>query len=80
MATVLRQAIADKEAQEELVRATDLDWVIVRPGGLTDRPAAGKYQVGTAVKAGQVSRADVAEFVLQQFSDDTYLRQAVSIS
>lgn len=80
--TVLRKTMDDKERQEKLVMASDRDWIIVRPGGLTDGPATGVYQSGLDPKitAGQVSRADVAAFVLQQLGDDTYLRQAPAIT
>jgi putative NADH-flavin reductase len=80
MRTILKAAYEDMERQEEAIRGSDLDWIIVRPGGLTDNPATGNYKVGLDVKAGQVARADVAAFLLQQTIDDTYLRQAVSIS
>ncbi len=82
MKTVLRKAIEDKERQEALVKASGLDWIIVRPGGLTDGPATGQYRAGLdpKISAGQVSRADVAAFVLQQLADDTYLRQAPAIT
>ncbi len=82
MKSILRKPMEDKERQEALVKASDLDWTIVRPGGLTDGPATGVYQVGTGgkVQAGQIARADVAAFVLKQLSDMTYLRQTPAIS
>ena len=46
MKTALRGAMADKEKQEAIVRESGLEWIIVRPGGLTDDPATGKYRVG----------------------------------
>ena len=82
MRTVLRKAMEDKEAQEALLRASDLEWTIVRPGGLTDGPATGNYHAGVdpAIKAGQVARADVAAFVLAQLDDRQYVRKAPSIT
>jgi len=82
MKSVLRKPMEDKERQEALVKASDLDWTIVRPGGLTNGPATGRYQSGldTKIGAGQVSRADVAAFVLKQLTDSTYLHQAPAIS
>lgn len=82
MKTVLKKAMDDKERQEALVQQSGLDWTIVRPGGLTDGPATGQAKAGLDAKitAGQVSRADVAAFVLQQLADDTYLHQAPAIS
>lgn len=82
MNTVLKKAMDDKERQEALVKASGFDWIIVRPGGLTNGPATGSYKAGVDVKltAGQVSRADVAAFVLLQLDDDTYLHQAPAIT
>lgn len=82
MKTVLRKAMADKEQQEALVRASSLDWTIVRPGGLTDGPATGRYRAGTEkdISAGQVARADVAAFILEEIDSGRYLRQTPAIS
>jgi putative NADH-flavin reductase len=82
MKTVLRKAYEDKERQEQLVRDSSLDWVIVRPGGLTNGPTTGEYKFGLdpSIVAGQVSRADVAAFVLQQLTDDTFLHQTPAIT
>ena len=82
MKTVLRKAYADKERQEQFVRESGLDWIIVRPGGLTNGPATGEYDFGLdpSISGGQVCRADVAAFTLQQLSDDTFLHQTPAIS
>lgn len=82
MKTVLRKAYEDKERQEQFVRESGLDWIIVRPGGLTNGPATGEYEFGLdpAIGGGQVSRADVAAFVLQQLADDTFLHQTPAIA
>jgi len=82
MKTALKKPMEDKERQEALVKASGLDWTIVRPGGLTDGPATGSYKSGLdpRITAGQVTRADVAAFVLQQLTNDTYLRKAPAIT
>ena len=82
MATVLRKAMQDKEEQEKIVKASGLDWTIVRPGGLTDGPRTGNYRYGIDPKitAGQVSRADVAEFILKELTDTQFLRKAPAIT
>jgi uncharacterized protein YbjT (DUF2867 family) len=82
MKSALKRPMEDKERQEAAVMASGLDWIIVRPGGLTDNPATGSYKAGLdkTIVAGQVSRADVADFVLQQVTDDTYLRKTPAIS
>ncbi len=82
MSTVLKKPMEDKERQEQLVRESGLDWIIVRPGGLTDGPRTGVYEAGVDGKIGfgQISRADVADFVLTQLTDATYLHQAPAVS
>ena len=58
--------------QEWIVKSSGLDWTIVRPGLLTDRPATGRYRVLTASKDwqfGVISRADVADFLVQLIID-----------
>jgi putative NADH-flavin reductase len=81
---LLRYAIADHERQESVVRASGLDWTIVRPGQLTDGPRTGVYQHGfpegfRGIKT-RISRTDVAEFMLKQVSDARYLRECPGIS
>ncbi|HSN74082.1 MAG TPA: SDR family oxidoreductase [Anaerolineae bacterium] len=82
MKTALKKPMEDKERQEALVKASELDWTIVRPGGLTNGPATGQYKSGLdpKISAGQVARADVAAFVLQQLTDDTYVLKAPAIT
>src|SRR5262249_43493640 len=41
---ILKRPFADHERQEELVRQSGLEWVIARPGGLTNGPARGRYR------------------------------------
>ncbi len=78
----LKKAMADKEEQEKAIRESGLDWIIVRPGGLTDGPKTGQYTFGTDPKivARQISRADLADFVLRQLIDDAFLHQAVAVT
>lgn len=75
--TALYDLMADKARQEEIVMGSDLDWTIVRPGGLTDGPRTGEYVHGVDVNAtaGPISRADVAEFLLQIVQTSDYLRE-----
>ncbi|WP_258183824.1 NAD(P)-dependent oxidoreductase [Chroococcidiopsis cubana] len=75
---VLKRIYDDKDRQEAEIRSSNLDWIIVRPGFLTNQPAKGSYRVLTdltGVTASHISRADVAAFVLQQLTDDRYLHQ-----
>jgi putative NADH-flavin reductase len=79
---VVKNVYEDKERQEEEIKRSDLDWVIVRPARLTDGPAKGKYRIflGGSYTAKKISRADVASFMLAQLSDDTYVHKTPVIS
>jgi uncharacterized protein YbjT (DUF2867 family) len=57
--------ITAKTAAEADLRARDLDWTIVRPGGLTDAPATGRIRLAPPpVPAGTIPRADVAALIV----------------
>ncbi len=77
----IKHVFADKERQEKLVMGSNLDWTIVRPGSLTNKERTGVYRHGLdkSIK-GRISRADVADFLLTQLDDNTYLRQAICIT
>jgi uncharacterized protein YbjT (DUF2867 family) len=45
--------------------STELDWVIVRPGTLTDSPGTGEIRIGLAIPYGDVSRDDVAATLVE---------------
>jgi uncharacterized protein YbjT (DUF2867 family) len=80
---LLRKVYADKDRQEDAVRASKLDWVLVRPVVLTDKPARGTVRAETdlsGIHGGTVARGDVAKFVVQQLTDDTWLRRAPLIT
>lgn len=79
---VLRSLMIDKDLQEGYIRHSGLDWVIVRPPRLTNGPRRGLYQVGLDLRMGlfsKISRADVADFMLKQLTDNAALGQAVGI-
>jgi putative NADH-flavin reductase len=74
---------ADKAAGDELVRQSSLDWTIVHPVTLTNRPATGKYRTGERLSLSgmpTVSRADVADFLIRQTDDRTWLHKSVLIA
>ena len=52
-----------KKAADVYLTATDLDWVVVRPGTLTDTPGTGTVHAGWAIPYGDVHRDDVAAFI-----------------
>jgi nucleoside-diphosphate-sugar epimerase len=71
-----RAAFMDHVRQEEFVRQSSLDWIIVRPSRLTDTPRTGVYRVGEHLyisPGAHIARADVADFMLKQVCHDTYI-------
>jgi len=74
----LKREFADKELQEELVRESATEWVIVRPTSLVDRPARGQFRVSVTGETvpGRIARADVAAFMVDQLTSNQYLRKA----
>jgi uncharacterized protein YbjT (DUF2867 family) len=75
---LLRQAYKDKDRQEVAIRASSLDWVIVRPAMLTDDPAQGSVRTVinlAGISGGKIARADVARFVVDQLTTDAWLRR-----
>ncbi len=80
---VLPFYLRDRLRQEELITRSKSEWIIVRPSVLTNGPATGRYrhglQIGNYLLGNRVSRADVADFMLKQLRDDTYLGTAVGI-
>lgn len=74
--------LKDAENHADAIRKSNLDWVIVRGPMLTDGPHTGNYRVGwVGVNTGsRISRANLADFILKQTTDTTYLGQAPVVS
>jgi putative NADH-flavin reductase len=73
----------DKTRQEREIAASHVEWVIVRPGVLTNGRKRGSYRhgphVGNFLWTVPISRADVADFMLNQLTGDAYLRTAPGV-
>jgi len=74
--------LRDSENHVTLIKSSDLDWIVVRGPRLTEGPRTGKYRVGYIGKDSgtQASRADIADFMLKQVGDNTYLRKLPVVS
>jgi hypothetical protein len=81
---LLRNIFADKEVQEKIIRESKLEWVIVRPAVLTSGKRTGVYRSGfdATDKSIQtkISRADVADFMLEQLAGDSNLSKTPGVS
>jgi uncharacterized protein YbjT (DUF2867 family) len=80
---LLRKVYADKNRQEDIVRSSGLDWTLVRPSVLNDKP--GHRTIRTLADlsgfhGGTISREDVARFALEQLRDDGWLHRSPLIT
>ncbi|MFN0194087.1 MAG: NAD(P)-dependent oxidoreductase [Aestuariivirga sp.] len=76
---VFGHAYDDKTRQERLINESTLNWTIARPGVLTGGRRTGRYKVlrePSQWRNGIISRADVAEFLVRQIEDPTYVYEA----
>ena len=81
--SLMRPAYEEIVSVARLVRASDTDWTIVRVSMLNNKPGMGKIRVGYLGKkqvGTNLSRTDLAAFLLDQVRDSTWLRQAPALS
>jgi uncharacterized protein YbjT (DUF2867 family) len=80
MPTFLRGSSRDKRALEQEVSASGLEYVIARPPVLTDGAPVGSVTILNGSGTGHsLTRADLANFLVEQLTSDTHLRQAVTV-
>jgi putative NADH-flavin reductase len=74
--------LEDGVRHAEVIKRSGLEWVIVRGPRLTEGKKKGQYRVGLVGKNSgtQVSRADLADFMLDQITDDTHLGRMPVVS
>lgn len=78
---VIRHLIRDKNIQDKMIQESNLDWITVRPGRLTDGALTGKYRFGKGIAGGMISRADVADFILKHaLNSKEHLHQSLTLA
>jgi putative NADH-flavin reductase len=80
---LLRKVYADKNRQEAIIRDSGLDWVLVRPSVLNNKPSSNTVRALTDLSnfhGGTISREDVATFVLEQVGASTWLHESPLIT
>jgi putative NADH-flavin reductase len=80
---IVRKEIEDHEKKERLISDSLLRWTIIHPPKLTNNGKKGIYRTGEAIKAKSIlpmiSRADVADFMLRQLTDDRFMYKATRV-
>jgi putative NADH-flavin reductase len=80
---MLKNPLIDHRAAVDYIQANDLNYTIVRPMGLTNKPFTGKYRESpTSVpeKSKSIPRADVAHFIIKALTDSHYENTSIGIS
>lgn len=75
--------VTDASAMEQIVTSSALDWTLVRPPQLTDKPRTGRYRVREGhlpVFGSKIARADVAEFMIRCMHDPGSNRKVIGVS
>jgi putative NADH-flavin reductase len=80
---VLKHPYADLRIMEAEMKNSGLDWTIVRPPQLKDKPVTGKYRIATGehlVRPFSISRADVAHYILGHLQDSATNQKTVEVA
>jgi putative NADH-flavin reductase len=80
---VLRKHYADLAQMEDVLGASELDWTVIRPPRLTDKPLTGTYRTayGRNIRGGvAIPRADVAHLMLRVLEQPEAIRQVLGAS
>ena len=83
MWATLADKMRDKEAMERLIQDSGVDWTIVRPPALNDKPGQGHYRTGTDLRirlTSAISRADLGDFLVREAQTPTYLHRFARIA
>jgi putative NADH-flavin reductase len=80
-ATIGKTTYQDMRRMEDLLRASDLDWTVMRPSGLFDGPGVTQYELHEDQAPGIfTSRPDLAASLLEQVTDNQFIRKAVAVT
>ena len=74
--------VEDARGHIDLIKQSNLNWTVVRAPRLNDQASQGKYRVGylDASTGKDISRVDVAAFMLESLKNDTYIQQMPLLS
>jgi len=80
--TMAAHVLADAESHLDELTRSGLDWTVVRAPRLTEKPGTGSFRVGLVggTSGIQISRDDLADFILTQVDDRTFLHQLPFVS
>lgn len=76
------EMLEDAQRHADLIRKTDLEWVVVRPPRLSNDPYSGDWQAGylRLGPTAKMARADLAEFMLRQVETDEWVGESPMVA
>jgi putative NADH-flavin reductase len=80
---ILRNVLKDHRGAYTILHDSPLEWTVLRPITLTDGAAKGSYRItdtGLPKNSRSISRADVADFIVQTLEQGNYIRQSPGIA
>ena len=80
---LLQNVLADHRRAADVLEASETEWTIARPMGLTNDDRTGEYRKarkGIPKGGRRISREDVADFMLQTVSHHLYLRESIGLA
>lgn len=80
---LLRHSYSDIRLMEQIVKNSATDWTIIRPPQMDDGKMTRRYRIGInnfLKKAAKISRADVADFIMEHMADESTFRSTVEIA
>jgi len=83
MRALLAAEMRDKDVMEDVIAASGLDWTILRPGPLTNRPGTGSYQAGPdqAISwRSRIARQDLARCIVDLASRPAPTPRTVTVT
>jgi hypothetical protein len=81
--TVFGRGYADLAVMEDILAGSGLDWTVIRPPKLTDKPLTGRYRTafGHNLRGGwSVPRADVAHLMLRALGQPDTICHVIGIA
>ncbi|WP_410575192.1 NAD(P)-dependent oxidoreductase [Amycolatopsis sp. cmx-4-61] len=81
--TVMRELYGDMETMENILERSELSWTAVRPSRIIDEPVSGGYRIGDNENpegGTTINRSDLARFVLQAATEDTWSRRRPTLA
>ncbi|MCZ0704152.1 uncharacterized protein YbjT (DUF2867 family) [Natronobacillus azotifigens] len=71
--------VAAKHYADEWLKATDLDYTIIHPGGLTNDKGTGKVSAAEKVERGEIPREDVASVIFHSIKNSDTIKKEFQI-